>query len=214
MDIAVDTMVDTTDIPTGHTDTTERGLLTLSQQLNQMLKLMLMLGTDITDMVLDMDIAVDMDMVDTTDIPTGHTDTTERGLLMLSPTMATTDLATTDLATGATATATATDSSTARGRLRPSPRLRLSPTTTVDTDSATTDLDTGATATATATDLSTERGRLRPRLTLTTTVDTDTAMDLATAMVATVLATGPSGDKLLQSLQDLNHRRKTLTLFV
>jgi len=83
MDIAVDTMVDTTDIPTGHTDTTERGLLMLSQQLNQMLKLMLMLGTDITDMVLDMDIAVDT-MVDTTDIPTGHTDTTERGLLMLS----------------------------------------------------------------------------------------------------------------------------------
>merc|ERR1712174_20958 len=78
-------MVDTTDtdIPTGHTDTTERGLLMLSQQLSQMLKLMLMLGTDITDMVLDMDIAVDT-MVDTTDIPTGHTDTTERGLLMLS----------------------------------------------------------------------------------------------------------------------------------
>merc|ERR1711872_856073 len=83
MDIAVDTMVDTTDIPIGHTDTTERGLLMLSQQLTQMLKLMLMLGTDITDMVLDMDIAVDT-MVDTTDIPTGHTDTTERGLLMLS----------------------------------------------------------------------------------------------------------------------------------
>merc|ERR1712154_251354 len=50
---------------------------------SQMLKLMLMLGTDIMDMVLDMDIAVDT-MVDTTDIPTGHTDTTERGLLMLS----------------------------------------------------------------------------------------------------------------------------------
>merc|ERR1712157_39360 len=83
MDIAVDTMVDTTDIPTGHTDTTERGLLMLSQQLNQMLKLTLMLGMDITDMVLDMDIAVDT-TVDTTAIPTGHTDTTERGLLMLS----------------------------------------------------------------------------------------------------------------------------------
>merc|ERR1712025_203745 len=65
MDIAVDTMVDTTDIPTGHTDTSERrrDLLMLSQQLNQMLKLMLMLATA---------------------IPTGHTDTTERGLLMLS----------------------------------------------------------------------------------------------------------------------------------
>merc|ERR1712192_261960 len=113
-----------------------------------------------------------------------------RPTLRLSPTTATTDLATMDLATGAMATA--------RGRLRRSLRLRLSPTTTVDTDSATTDLDTGATATVTATDLSTERGRLRPRLTLTTTVDTD----LATAMVATVLATGPTGDKLLQSLQD------------
>merc|ERR1740131_640146 len=78
-------MVDTTDIPTGHMDTTERrrDLLTPSQYLNQMPKPMLMLGTDITDMVLDMDIAVDT-MVDTTDIPTGHTDTTERGLLTLS----------------------------------------------------------------------------------------------------------------------------------
>merc|ERR1711971_910372 len=121
-----------------------------------------------------------------------------------------------DLATGPTATpltATAMDLSTARGRLRLSPRPRLSPTMAT-TDLATMDLATGATATATATDLCTERGRLRPRLTLTTTVDTDTAMDLATAMVATVLATGPTGDKLLQSLQDLNHRRKTLTLFV
>merc|ERR1712157_524389 len=86
MDIAVDTMVDTTDIPTGHTDTSERrrDLLMLSQQLNKMLKLMLMLGTDITAVVLDMDMAIDMDMVDTTAIPTGHMDTTERGLLMLS----------------------------------------------------------------------------------------------------------------------------------
>merc|ERR1712192_166091 len=132
--------------------------------------------------------------------------------LRLSPTTATTDSATGPTATPLTATAT--DLSMARGRLRLRPRLRLSPTTTVDTDLDTTDLDTGATATATATDLSTERGRLRPRPTLTTTVDTDTAMDLATAMVATVLATGPTGDKLLQSLQDLNHRRKTLTLFV
>merc|ERR1712078_758416 len=86
MDMAIDMdMVDTTDtdIPIGRSDTTERGLLMLSQQLSQMLKLMLMLGTDITDMVLDMDIAVDT-MVDITDIPTGHTDTTERGLLTLS----------------------------------------------------------------------------------------------------------------------------------
>merc|ERR1711971_1443778 len=108
--------------------------------------------------------------------------------------------------------ATATDLSTARGRLRLSPRLRptlrLSPTTAT-TDLDTMDLATGATAMATAMDLSTARGRLRPsprlRLSPTTTVD----MDSATAMVATVLATGPTGDKLLQSLQDLNHRRKT-----
>merc|ERR1712172_416555 len=98
----------------------------------------------------------------------------------------------------------------ARGRLRPSPRLRLSPTT------ATTDLATGPTATpltATATVLSMARGRLRlgPRLRPTLRLSPTTAtMDLATAMVATVLATGPTGDKLLQSLQDLNHRRKTL----
>merc|ERR1719352_1760687 len=113
------------------------------------------------------------------------------------------------LATTATVWATATELSMVGGRLRlrPSPRLRLNPTT------ATTDLATGPTATpatATATDLSTARGRLRPsprlRLSPTTTVD----MDSATAMVATVLATGPTGDKLLQSLQDLNHRRKTL----
>merc|ERR1712181_4007 len=159
--------------------------------------------------------ATEATVMGTTDLATGPTATpltasatdlsTARGrlrlsprlkpMLKLSPTTATTDSATMDLATGATATATAMDLSTARGRLRPSPRLRLSPTTT-------------------ATDLSTARGRLRPRLTLTTTVDTDTAMDSATAMVATVLATGPTGDKLLQSLQDLNHRRKTLTLFV
>merc|ERR1712096_500253 len=77
-----------------------------------------------------------------------------------------------------------------RGRLRPSPRLRLSPTT------ATTDLATGPTATpltATATDLSMARGRLRPsprlRLSPTTTVDTDLAtMDLATGATATVTA--------------------------
>merc|ERR1712152_76197 len=82
-DMDMGDILDTTGHTAMDTDTTERGLLMLSQQLNQMLKLMLMLGTDITDMVLDMDIAVDT-MVDTTDIPTGHTDTTERGLLTLS----------------------------------------------------------------------------------------------------------------------------------
>merc|ERR1712113_1137284 len=100
------------------------------------------------------------------------------------------DLDTMDLAIGPTATAT--DFTTARGRLRPSPRLRLSPTTAT-TDLATTDLATGLTATAM--DFTTARGRLRLRLTLTTMVDT-TAMDSATA-TATVLATGPTGDKLL-----------------
>merc|ERR1712032_523428 len=74
-------------------------------------------------------------------------------------------------------TAMATDFTMARGRLRLNPRLRLSPTT------------------ATTTEFTTARGRLRPRLTLTTTVDT-TAMDSATA-TATVLATGPTTDKLL-----------------
>merc|ERR1711964_839550 len=47
-------------------------------------------------------------------------------------TTATTDWDTTDLATGPTATVM--DFTTARGRPRLSPRLRLSPTTTVDTD--------------------------------------------------------------------------------
>merc|ERR1719177_65691 len=97
----------------------------------------------------------------------------------------------------------------ARGRLRLSPRPRLSPTmargrprlslrlplspTTATTDWATMDLATPPTAKAM--EFTTARGRLRPRLTLTTTVDT-TAMDSATA-TATVLATGPTGDKLL-----------------
>merc|ERR1712192_63551 len=123
----------------------------------------------------------------------------------------------TTVATDWATTVWATGPSMARGRLRPSPRPRLSPTTAT-TDLATVPMATPPTATATAMDFSTARGRLRPsprlRLTLTTTVDTDSAMDSATAMVATVLATGPTGDKLLQSLQDLNHRRKTLTLFV
>merc|ERR1719249_137069 len=106
--------------------------------------------------------------------------------LRLSPTTATTDLDTMDLATGPTATAM--DFTTARGRL--SPRLILTCCTVA----------TGPTAmatphTATAMDFTTARGRLRLRLTLTTTVDT-TAMDSAMA-TATVLATGPTGDKLL-----------------
>merc|ERR1719239_1090497 len=80
-----------------------------------------------------------------------------------------------DLATGPTATAM--DFTTARGRLRLSPRPLLIPTCCT--------VATGPTAmatppTATAMEFTTARGRLRPRLTLTTTVDT-TAMDSPTA---------------------------------
>merc|ERR1719201_1234734 len=99
--------------------------------------------------------------------------------LPLSPTTATTDWA-------------AMDFTTARGRLRLSPRPLLIPTCCTVVSGPT------AMATppmATATEFTTARGRLRPRLTLTTTVDT-TAMDSATA-TATVLATGPTTDKLL-----------------
>merc|ERR1711971_302055 len=113
--------------------------------------------------------------------PTSSTEATEA---MVLATTAATDWATTVLATGP---------SMARGRLRPSPRLRLSPTT------ATTDLATGPTATpltATATDLSTVRGRLRlsPRLRPTlmlspTMATTDLAtMDLDTGATATATA--------------------------
>merc|ERR1712158_123751 len=94
--------------------------------------------------------------------------------LPLSPTTATTGWATMDF-------------TTARGRLRLSPRPLLIPTCCT--------VVTGPTAMATPTEFTTARGRLRPRLTLTTTVDT-TAMDSATA-TATVLATGPTTDKLL-----------------
>merc|ERR1719229_1546877 len=93
---------------------------------------------------------------------------------------------------------------TARGRLRLSPRLRLTPTfCMVDTM----DWDTEDTDTVSTTVCTTARGRLRlpPRLRLTPTF----------CMAAMVLATGDTtGDKLPTPLQDLNHRRKTLTLFV
>merc|ERR1712071_456297 len=98
------------------------------------------------------------------------------------------------LATTATVSATtdwATGLTTARGRLRLSPRPLLSPTM------ATTDLATTELATATDLAMSTARGRLRLRLIPTSTAAT-TAMDLATA-TATVLATAGDtiGDKLL-----------------
>merc|ERR1712032_1215123 len=92
--------------------------------------------------------------------------------LPLSPTTATTDWATMDLATGPTATAM--DFTTARGRLRLSPRpLLIPPCCTVVTG---------------------PRAMATPPM-ATATEDT-TAMDSATA-TATVLATGPTTDKLL-----------------
>merc|ERR1711878_108697 len=82
------------------------------------------------------------------------------------------------------------DFTTARGRQRLSPRLRLSPTTTV-TVLATTDLATGL-VTVMAMDFTTERGkrRLSPRLRLspTTTVTVLATTDLVTGLVtATVM---------------------------
>merc|ERR1711928_14461 len=124
----------------------------------------------------------------------------------LTPTSSTeaTVLATT--ATDWATTAMATDFTMARGRPRLSLRLPLSPTTAT-TDWATMDLATGPTATAM--DFTTARGRLRlsPRPLLIPTFCTvatgptamatpPTAMDSATA-TATVLATGPTTDKLL-----------------
>merc|ERR1712126_190885 len=85
------------------------------------------------------------------------------------PTTATaTALVATTVATGPTALATAMDSTTARGRLRLSPRLML--TTDTDTALAATTVATGLTvlATATATVFTTERGRLRPSPTTAT----------------------------------------------
>merc|ERR1711872_1060457 len=108
-------------------------------------------------------------------------------------------------------------STTARGRLRLRlpPRLRLTLTfCMVDTmDWGTEDTDTvSTTATTTA------RGRLRLplRLRLTPTFCmVDTVLDMVILATATVLATrDTTGDKLPTPLQDLNHRRKTLTLFV
>merc|ERR1711928_293071 len=76
---------DTTDTPTDtDTVTSENALLMLNLKPKLPLKLMplLMLGTDITDTHMLMDMAVTM--VDTTDTPT-DTVTSERDLLMLTP---------------------------------------------------------------------------------------------------------------------------------
>merc|ERR1712072_200540 len=80
------------------------------------------------------------------------------------------------------------------------------------TDTWATDILVTDTATTTA------RGRLRlpPRLRLTPTFCmVDMVLDMVILATATVLATrDTTGDKLPTPLQDLNHRRKTLTLFV
>merc|ERR1712227_292570 len=118
------------------------------------------------------------------------------------------DWDTTVLATG--------DTTTARGRLRLPPRLRLTLTfcmvDTTDWDTEDTTVFTDIMATTMA------RGRLRlpPRLRLTPTFCmVDMVLDMVILATATVLATGDTtGDKLPTPLQDLNHRRKTLTLFV
>merc|ERR1711937_22216 len=117
-----------------------------------------------------------------------------------------------DLGLTATVLATATvftqATTTARGRLRLPPRLRLTLTfCMVDTM----DWDTEDTDTVSTTATTTARGRLRLPLRLRLT-PTFCMVDMVLAM-ATVLATGDTtGDKLPTPLQDLNNRRKTLTL--
>merc|ERR1712012_1282062 len=80
------------------------------------------------------------------------------------------------------------------------------------------DWDTEDTDTVSTTATTTARGRLRLplRLRLTPTFCmVDMVLDMVILATATVLATGDTtGDKLPTPLQDLNHRRKTLTLFV
>merc|ERR1712149_103352 len=112
-----------------------------------------------------------------------------------------------------TATVFTEATTTARGRLRLPPRLRLTPTfCMVDTM----DWDTEDTDTVSTTATTTARGRLRLPLRLTPTFCmVDMVLDMVILATATVLATGDTtGDKLPTPLQDLNHRRKTLTLFV
>merc|ERR1712241_1127246 len=104
---------------------------------------------------------------------------------------------------------------TASVRLRLPPRLRLTPTFCMVVDTMVMDWDTTVLATG---DTTTARGRLSlpPRLRLTPTFCmVDMVLDMVILATATVLATGDTtGDKLPTPLQDLNHRRKTLTLFV
>merc|ERR1739838_991741 len=106
-------------------------------------------------------------------------------------------------------TVSTTATTTARGRLR-------LPLTFCMVD--TMDWDTEDTDTVSTTATTTARGRLRLplRLRLTPTFCmVDMVLDMVILATATVLATGDTtGDKLPTPLQDLNHRRKTLTLFV
>merc|ERR1712240_625694 len=137
-------------------------------------------------------------------------------LLLILTSMATED---TDWDTDTVSEDTTVDTvlaTTASVRLRLPPRLRLTPTfcmvESMDWDTSATDTSAMDTPTTTA------RGRLRlpPRLRLTPTFCmVDMVLDMVILATATVLATGDTtGDKLPTPLQDLNHRRKTLTLFV
>merc|ERR1712212_881684 len=85
-------------------------------------------------------------------------------------------------------TAMATDFTMARGRLRLSPRPRLSPTTAT-TDLATTDLATGPTATATDFTMARGKPRLSPRLPLSPTCCTVATGPTAMATPPTATAT-------------------------
>merc|ERR1711928_327806 len=114
-----------------------------------------------------------------------------------------------------TDTVSTTVCTTASVRLRLPPRLRLTPTFYMVESMV---WDTEDTDTVSSTVCTTARGRLRlpPRLMLTPTFCmVDMVLDMVILATATVLATGDTtGDKLPTPLQDLNHRRKTLTLFV
>merc|ERR1712227_760207 len=127
--------------------------------------------------------------------------------LRLTPTFCMVDrgLTATVLATTVLATTVCT---TARGRLRLPLRLRLTLTfcmvDTMDWDTEDTTVFTDIMATTMA------RVRLTPTFCMV-----DMVLDMVILATATVLATGDTtGDKLPTTLQDLNHRRKTLTLFV
>merc|ERR1712218_649441 len=85
------------------------------------------------------------------------------------------------------ATATVMDFTTARGRQRLSPRLRLSPTTTV-TVLATTDLVTGL-VTVMAMDFTTARGKRRVSLRLSPTTTAHTVLATTDLVTGSVTAT-------------------------